>query len=208
MLSDMSEKASLKRYCSIICKSAKKRVHLGALFDNYSGTKKGSFYRFKTVSGSSYVESHLIYPCWHMAWWKNFKHAAKSCCKHIKNFVQRNPSVVSIIAEKSSFHNVIRREAQVQAVTTIFLPFNLWIIFSNTINPTRTIVNKPRLKSSGRRSNPFDGASLVKKTSGPPKDNIRDWDSTLAEEEVIDLTEDTSYTWDGVRRGVMGSNGA
>ena len=65
-----------------------------------------------------------------------------------------------------------------------------------------------RLKSSGRRSKPLDGASLVKNTSGPPYANTNDCDSTLADADAIECTEETSYMCEAVRRGMMGKRGA
>lgn len=55
-----------------------------------------------------------------------------------------------------------------QTVVAIFFLFIVCIENNKTSNPTRTTDNKPRLKSSGSKSNPFDGASRKKKTSGPP----------------------------------------
>lgn len=71
----------------------------------------------------------------------------------------------------------------------LFIPSNET---STKAMPRTTIVNSPRLKSSGSKSNPLEGANLVKKTSGPPKASINDCDSTFAVADEIDLTFDTS----------------
>jgi hypothetical protein len=48
--------------------------------------------------------------------------------------------------------------------------------------------NRILLNVSGRESNPFDGANLVKKISGPPYAIIRVWDSKFAALDTIDVT--------------------
>jgi hypothetical protein len=72
------------------------------------------------------------------------------------------------------------------------------ITFHKTISPTRTTVSKWRLKSSGRRSNPFKGESLEKKISGPPYAITNNWDSTFAD----------AHTCEGVLIGMMGRIGS
>jgi hypothetical protein len=46
-----------------------------------------------------------------------------------------------------------------------------------------------RLKLSGKRSNPLEGEVRVKKRSGPPNANTRDWDSNDVGEETIDFAD-------------------
>ncbi len=67
-----------------------------------------------------------------------------------------------------------------------------------------TITIKSLLKLSGSESNPFDGANLLKKTSGPPRARTRVWDSRLADVEMI---YDASSTWLEYDATVTGARG-
>lgn len=62
--------------------------------------------------------------------------------------------------------------------------------------PITTITMASLLKLSGRESNPFEGANLVKNMSGPPSAKMRVWDSRLAAVEMINDGSTISLVYD------------
>ena len=81
-------------------------------------------------------------------------------------------------------------------------------IFNTTTNADTTNISRGLLKLSGRISNPFEGANLAKKISGPPKAKMSVWDSKLAAVEMIEVASTTVLVYDGVHCGDVGSRGA
>jgi len=75
------------------------------------------------------------------------------------------------------------------------------------IKPNTTKMSNSLLKLSGSKSNPFDGESRVKYTSGPPNAIINDCDSKFVLVLEIDVIPSTSLLYETIFRGRSGTRG-